>query len=99
MILMNELNTSAGTGPPQGLEFPCDYPIKAMGRAEPEFEQAVTEIVARHVDQVPAHAVRTRNSRAGNFVSVTVTVKVTSRAQLEDIYQDLGRCERVLWTL
>ena len=82
-----------------GLEFPCDYPIKAMGRAVPEFPQAVADIVARHVGTVPPDAVRTRDSSTGKFISVTVTVNVTSRGQLEDIYQDLAKCEQVLWTL
>ena len=29
--------------------FPCDFPIKAMGRAVPELEAAVLEIMHRHV--------------------------------------------------
>ncbi len=94
---MNEVNASADA--PQGLEFPCDYPIKAMGRAGPELPQTVMEIIAKHVSDLSPDAMRTRDSRAGNYVSVTVTVRVDSRRQLEAIYQDLGDCEQVLWTL
>ena len=97
---MNEPGTNAeNPAEAQGLEFPCDYPVKAMGRAVPEFPGMVTDIVARHVGTVPPEAVRTRDSSAGKFVSVTVTVHVSTRSQLEDIYQDLGQCEQVLWTL
>jgi putative lipoic acid-binding regulatory protein len=83
----------------QGLEFPCDYPIKAMGRSEEAFALAVVEIVSRHVGPVSEDQVRSRASNAGNFQSITVTIRVESRSQLEAIYQALADHELVLWTL
>ena len=32
------------------LEFPCAFPIKAMGRAEADFEALVVQIVRRHAE-------------------------------------------------
>ena len=84
---------------PAGLEFPCDYPVKAMGRTEDEFRDQVVEIVQRHVGPVKDDQIRSRSSSAGNFQSITVTVHVETRAQLESIYTDLAACEQVLWTL
>ena len=83
----------------QGLEFPCEYPIKAMGRSEEVFALTVLEIVSRHVGPVSEDQVRTRASDAGNFQSITVTIQVESRSQLEAIYQALADHELVLWTL
>ena len=30
------------------LAFPCDFPIKVMGRKEPRFAQTIMDIVLRH---------------------------------------------------
>jgi putative lipoic acid-binding regulatory protein len=81
------------------LEFPCRFPVKAMGRNHDDFEAVVTDIVLRHADIFPGHGVTTNVSGAGNFVSVTVTIEATSRDQLDRIYIDLTDCERVLMAL
>ncbi len=82
----------------QGLEFPCRYPIKAMGRTGEGLSEAVVGIIADHVT-VAESDVRSRPSSAGRFESITVTVDVETREQLEAIYADLGKHEQVLWTL
>lgn len=81
------------------LEFPCAFPIKAMGRNEDDFETLVTTLVFRHAGPVPGEAVKVNLSGAGNFVSVTVTIEATSRDQLDRIYHDLTDCDRVLMAL
>lgn len=81
------------------LTFPCDFPIKALGAAGSEFDTLVVRIVRRHAPDFPEGAVRSRPSRGGKYLSVTVTVRATSRAQLDAIYQDLHACEQVLMTL
>jgi putative lipoic acid-binding regulatory protein len=81
------------------LEFPCAFPIKAMGRNEDDFETLVTTLVFRHAAPVPGEAVKVNESGEGNFVSVTVTVEATSKEQLDRIYHDLTDCDRVLMAL
>ncbi len=81
------------------LEFPCKFPIKAMGRASETFEALVVAIVQDHAEQYPGESVRVAESGEGNFLSVTVTVNATSRAQLDAIYQDLTACDKVLMAL
>jgi putative lipoic acid-binding regulatory protein len=81
------------------LEFPCKFPIKAMGLAEHEIGAIVAEIVGRHAPDVYPAAVRTRPSREGRYVSVTVTINATSREQLDAIYQELTACEQILVVL
>ena len=44
------------------LEFPCRFPIRAMGRAEPGFDSLVVEIVRRHVPDLREGAVISRPS-------------------------------------
>lgn len=79
--------------------FPCDFPIKIMGRCDCELETLVVEIVNKHVSNLTEGAVKTRPSGKGNFISVTVTVKATSREQLDNIYRELTAREEVLMAL
>lgn len=84
---------------PSLLEFPCVFPIKAMGRAGDDFSSLVTTIVFAHAEPYAGEAVTVRDSGEGNFQSVTVTIVATSREQLDRIYQDLTDCEQVLMAL
>lgn len=81
------------------LVFPCEFPIKVMGRAEQDFDSMVVGMVRRHAPDIFEGAVQTRLSRGGRFMSVTVTIRATSRRQLDDIYLDLTANERVLMAL
>jgi len=81
------------------LKFPCEFPVKAMGKTDCELDIIVVEIVRRHAPDLTEGAVYTRESTAGNYVSVTVRVNATSRAQLDAIYQDLVDCEAVIMAI
>jgi len=81
------------------LTFPCDFPIKAMGRSGADFQQLVAAIVERHAPDFDATTVRVQQSRHGRYQSVTLTVRASSRAQLDAIYRDLTRHERVVIAL
>ena len=81
------------------LQFPCDFPIKAMGKTGCDLDITVVEIVRRHAPDLAEGAVHTRDSRQGNYIAVTVTVRATSREQLDAIYQDLVDHEDVIMAL
>jgi uncharacterized protein len=85
--------------PESPLQFPCAFPIKAMGKAGCDLDLIVVEIVRRHAPDLHEGAIHSRTSGQGNYVAVTVTVNATSRAQLDAIYQDLVDCEAVLMAL
>jgi putative lipoic acid-binding regulatory protein len=71
------------------LDFPCDFPIKVMGRKAPGFAQAITDIVRRHAPDFDPASVEMRPSRQGRYLSVTCVVRATSREQLDALYQEL----------
>jgi len=82
------------------LEFPCDFPIKIMGRdEEDDFRSEAVAIVEAEIGPLPAGAVTTQPSRNGRFLSVTVTVRAESREQLDSLYRRLSNHERVLVVL
>jgi putative lipoic acid-binding regulatory protein len=71
------------------LAFPCDFPIKVMGRKERGFAQTVTDIVRKHAPDFDPSTVEMRPSRQGTYLSVTCVVRATSREQLDALYQEL----------
>ena len=81
------------------LEFPCHFPIKAMGLNEGDFETLVVEIVRRHAPDMDDSQVRTRPSSNGKYLSVTVTIVASSREQMDNIYMELTACEQVVMAL
>jgi putative lipoic acid-binding regulatory protein len=81
------------------LQFPCDFPLKVMGRASPGFDALVVDIVLRHVGSVREGAVSVRASAGGNYLSVTVTVLAESQAQLDGLYRELSGHEHILMVL
>lgn len=81
------------------LEFPCRFPVKAMGRSDGGFEVLVTSIISAHADIYAGEPVKTNPSSSGKYISVTVTIEAVSKAQLDRIYQDLTDCEHVLVAL
>lgn len=80
-------------------EFPCDFPIKAMGHATPDFDSQILALVRRHAPDLSEDAVSSRPSKGGKYVSITVTIRATSRAQLDAIYHDLTASDLVLMAL
>ena len=81
------------------LEFPCQFPIKAMGKADLELELLVMEIVRRHAPDFNEGTVATRPSKDGNYIAITVTIEASSKQQLNAIYQDLHDHPHVLMVL
>ncbi|HEY5702997.1 MAG TPA: DUF493 domain-containing protein [Gammaproteobacteria bacterium] len=81
------------------LEFPCEFPIKAMGRADDNFDALVVGIIRKHTPDFSDSTVKSRLSKGGNYVSITVTINARSREQLDNIYLDLTANDLVLVAL
>ena len=90
---------------PTLIEYPCDFPVKIMGRvgslldspASPaslehrrqEFTQAVLMMVKRHAPDFDDATLEVRISKKNNYLSLTCTVRAVSREQLDALYQEL----------
>ncbi len=81
------------------LEFPCVFPVKAMGLTCDGFEIAVIEIINRHVDNLSEGALNMRPSKNGKYTAITITITAHSKQQLDNIYLDLTACEYVSMAL
>jgi len=96
---MNDTPDRREDGAETLIEFPCRFPIKAMGRDESEFEAHVLQIISAHVDDIDPNDVMVRSSSKGKFAAVTVTIEARSQAHLDRIYRNLSSSERVLYVL
>jgi putative lipoic acid-binding regulatory protein len=76
--------------PPSLIKYPSRFPIKVMGAKVDGFVEAVTAI-ARHFDPAfDASTVELRDSKAGNYLGITITINATSREQLDELYRTLS---------
>jgi putative lipoic acid-binding regulatory protein len=72
------------------IKYPSRFPIKVMGANVDGFVEAVTSI-AKHFDPAFDSAnVELRDSKAGNYLGITITINATSREQLDELYRTLS---------
>ena len=81
------------------LTFPCEFPIKIMGKADLGFQALALEIIRKHAPNLSEGAIETRYSKDKNYISLTVTINATSKAQLDAIYKELHEHEKVMIVL
>jgi putative lipoic acid-binding regulatory protein len=81
------------------IEFPCEFPIKVVGKADLEFQGEVMGIFRQHVPSLSESSVQTNYSKENKYLSITVTIYAQNQAQLDAIYQDLSHSEYVLMVL
>jgi len=71
-------------------EYPSKFPIKVMGAKVDGFVTAVTHVARQFDPEFDASTIELRDSKAGNYLGVTITVTATSRQQLDDLYRALS---------
>lgn len=71
------------------IEYPCHFPIKVMGAAVPGFLETMVELARGFDPDFLGHTVEQRPSSSGTYLGLTLTVRVTSREQLDDLYRAL----------
>jgi len=79
------------------LTFPCELPIKILGRNEAAFRAAAVAIVRAHYGD--EHSVAEQLSREGAYLSLTITVRAASREQVDAVYRALVAAPQILMVL
>ena len=70
--------------------YPTEFPIKVMGKTQAGFAQTMLAIVKRHAPDFDETTVGMRPSREGKYLSLTFTIRATSRHQLDALYGELS---------
>lgn len=72
------------------IEYPSLFPIKVMGAKADGFVEAIIAVARQFDPSMDPASVELRDSRAGNYLGITITVTATSREQLDDLYRALS---------
>lgn len=72
------------------IEYPCRFPIKVMGANVEGYVSALTHVAKSFDPGFDASTIELRPSKAGNYMGVTLSVYVTSREQLDELYRTLS---------
>lgn len=70
-------------------DFPCDYPLKVMGKKHKNLHTEICCIIERHTGEIHPNQISSRKSSKGNYISYTVRITATSVAQLNSINKEL----------
>ena len=71
------------------IEYPCDFPIKVLGKTQAGFAQTVLNIVRAHAPDFDGATMEMKTSKQGRYLSVTCVIRATSRRQLDELYRAL----------
>jgi putative lipoic acid-binding regulatory protein len=79
--------------------FPCELPIKVVGRNDAAFRGIANSIVRKHYTDIKASRVREQPSRNGAYVSLTFVVHAQSREEVDALYRDLTSTDEIVMVL
>lgn len=79
------------------LEFPCNQTFKVVGLAQDELPLKVVEVLQRIAPG--DYAPKIKPSSKGNYQSVSISVRVTSKEHMESVYNELGAIDIVRFVL
>lgn len=84
-------NPAMASIPPEQslIEYPCDFPIKVMGAHVDGFAEAVVHVARQFDPGFDPGTLERRPSKTGKYLGLTITVRVTSRDQLDELYRTL----------
>jgi len=72
------------------IDYPCDFPIKVMGLRVDGFVEAMASIALRFDPAFEVARIEQRLSSGGRYLGLTLTVRATSREQLDELYRTLS---------
>ena len=86
-------------GSGKGFQFPGEFEVTAVGAAKGDLPAQVSSLLEQAGLQIVPGSLRQRPSRAGNYVSVTLTIHCTDRAQYEAAHAALRAHPEIRYTL
>lgn len=80
-------------------QFPMHYPVKIMGESCHPMCSIITEILQRHVPSFDPATLTERPSSSGKYISITATVYVERKEQINGMYADFASCAEIRMVL
>ena len=73
------------------ITFPCDYPIKVIGDGVVGLSDLVLKIASEYDDTLTADKLSERQSREGNYRSITIRFRATGEDQRALLFSALKK--------
>lgn len=84
---------------PQGLVYPCDFPLKMFGMNTLHFIAAVDRVVEEFVPREDWASTKTTPSKNDKYVSYTIVIIARDRDQLDKVCAAVTNCAEVIMAL
>ena len=81
------------------IEFPCDFPIKAIGKNSVQFVDEVKALSKKYFPNIKEHDINTQESANKNFISITLVVHAEDKPTLDNLYTELSQLNDVKMVL
>ncbi len=81
------------------IEFPCEFPIKIMGRMHDDFVQTMANLLMRLDTAFKPEKIVMRPSAKNNYLAITAYVYALDQTHLNNIYQALTQHPMVMMVL
>lgn len=85
--------------PEETFNFPCDYPIKVMGKNCEQLHIEMCSIIERHAGKIHPNQISSKKSAKNNYISYTVRIVATNMTQLNSINKELQEHPLVAYIL
>ena len=96
---MRMLNVTDAQGSKPTITFPCQYPIKVIGKANDHFDAEIIAAINPFLDKPFEGTVQHKSSHEKNFTSVTIPLYIHNEQQLQHIFDALKLNPNVLMVL
>lgn len=77
------------TDTPSLMEFPCEFPIKIIGKNSAAFATDVVNITRKYFPSTGDSSIRSQPSQQASYLAITVTVYAHNQASLDALYLEL----------
>lgn len=79
------------TTPQTLMQFPCDFPLKIIGKNSKVFLLEIEGIVRNHFPIKNEVSIQHNLSHHGHYQAITATVRVHDQATLDALYHELTK--------
>ncbi len=73
------------------MTFPCDFPLKIIGKNTPAFLTEVEQIIRKYFPIAEEVSLTHQGSGHGNYLAITATIRVYDQITLDALYQELTK--------
>ncbi|MGI9316543.1 MAG: YbeD family protein [bacterium] len=73
----------------EGMTFPCDVDIKVFARANDRLEERIRGLLELHLAPSQILSIGVKESKKGNYHSLSCKVDAHSRAELDKVFTSL----------